>query len=184
MTIICAIRDPKDDCSWIGSDTQWTTGDSERHFGRHKFIVKNNCALGINGAGAFLTLLANYAEEIDATWTAYAVWCWATKHFTETGAEPEEQPGSPAGWDCSFIWVKPDKLESICCTGGAPGAQAFQARGMGDKYAYGAAYSLIKHTDLSPREILVAAIKAAMRYSNSCGGEVYIHRLGADHAGS
>lgn len=172
MTIICGMREQG--ATWIGSDTQWLKGGNEREDGGPKFIVRPDCAIGINGSGAYLTLLDAHANEIDSSWSGHGMFLWATEHFGQFGVKPEEKPGYPSWWDCSFIWARLASLCSICPTGGVIEHDGFFARGSGDEYALGAAHAL---SDMHAEQRLAAAIQAAMHYDTGCGGSVWLHRL-------
>ncbi len=178
MTIICALHDPEQGCTWIGSDTQ--CGGTDINFPSHpKWVVNGIWAAGI--AGDYRAhLLIQEASEVLARGSPHLICNGIRDVFLDDGFEPARDKDS-AGFQHfgqNIILASPAGIWSVdTCLAAALVKEPFFADGSGWELAQGAFFAMRKHSTLAPRDVVETAIMAAMDVDGRCGGEVWMHKL-------
>ena len=182
MTIICALRDPQHKCTWIGSDTQVTTGDQAVDFGP-KWIIHKGWAAGCAGDLRTINVIAANAKTLfENLKTPYVFSQRLRTVFQAEGIQAAKSADSEEGGAETFgqdlilvstraVWV----LDTSLSIYKSPAGRA-SAEGSGAAYALGAAFSL-RTSKQAPDTILRAMIRAAMAFDPNCGGRVWLRRL-------
>ena len=174
MTIIVAVRDAHKQETWIASDTMATQGDTLM-YGASKWVVRKPWAAAIAGDYRAMNVLAAHADDIMSGLSgAYDFTLRMRGALIDDGFNSDQEDG-PKGYGTDFILAHPGGVWAI--------SQAFSiveipdnevwADGSGRAYGLGAAHAC----NGSPKQKVQAAVKAAIRYSDGCGGEVRVQKL-------
>ena len=147
MTIICALHDPKENCTWIGSDTLIKDGGFLCPEIVPKWVRHNGWALGWTGHLRTLNVMEHYKEEILDLEQMFLI---ANPHGVWD-----------VGSDFAFKRANAGTLSAV---------------GSGCDYAFGVAHALEPY-DKHPKEIVATALEAAIRYEADCGNDVWIECL-------
>lgn len=172
MTVIVACRDGG--TVWIGSDTQANNADTV--VGPvEKWIIRKPWAVGVAGNWRTLNVLQANADDLfDGLAGAYDFTCRARGLLERDGFNAEQNVG-PKEWGQEMILAHPGGVWSVCNSFSiveVPEGQVW-ADGSGRAYALGASFACKG----SAKERVRTAVKAAIRYSSACGGEVFLRSL-------
>lgn len=181
MTIICAMREPGRGV-WIGGDTLAINCDTKQ-YGVKKWIVSEPWAVGVAGQLHAINLLEAHKDallnDLAGAWDlAGRIRHLMGEEGYSPGQDQEGRGGSPSFGSC-FIFAHPGGVWAIGPDFSIIEVQDGElwADGSGRAYALGAGYAL--NSDANPEERVRAALDAAMRYSDSCGGEPFVHLIEA-----
>ncbi len=175
MSILVAMIDKG--TAWIGSDTQVTDGGT-RWLLEPKWAFAPPWAFGVVGSARAATVLAHKAPQVfGVSNTIHDVCFNAREALLADGFKPAngEVPGIP-DFDMlvargPYLWWIGDDFSGEAVKPGLP-----VAIGSGDAYAFGA-MMVMQELGKSPEATLRAGLRAAMKFSTSCGGEEWVHSI-------
>lgn len=174
MTIIAAVRDPERRITWIGSDTLAVQGGTKM-LGCPKWVVRKPWAVGVAGNLRTTNVIAAHANDLlNGLAGAYDFTCRARGLLQQDGYNTDTDEGAKA-YGQNMILAHPGRVWSICVAFGVfdiPGGEVW-ADGSGRAYGLGAGHV----AKGGPRARLRAAVEAAIRYDDQCGGEPWIDQL-------
>lgn len=177
MTVIAAIHDPGAGVTHIGSDTISVTHGTILKNGP-KWVRWGNWAAGMAGDKVAFNIVQAHADSIfkdpPGAWT---IAMRIRDLFSEYGFNGDGEAG-PQGYEQNIIIACPQGVWHVGSNFGLVDIQAGElwGDGAGRQYALGAAHATAADGKGS-REQLEAAIAAACRYDNECGGEPWIDEL-------
>ena len=175
MSILVAMIDKG--TVWVGSDTQITDGGTKWML-EPKWTFSPPWVFGTVGSARAATVLAHKAPDVfHSSNTIHEVCFRARNALLADGFKPAEGavPGIPefdmlAARGSELWWIGDDFSGEIV----KPNMPV--AIGSGDAYALGAMMVTQDQGD-PPESILRAGLKAAMKFSTSCGGDEWIHSI-------
>ena len=175
MSILVALVDKG--TVWIGSDTQLTNGGAKWMLGP-KWSFAPPWTFGVVGSSRAATVLTHKAPEVfGVADTIHDVCFNARNALLADGfkAATGDVPGIP---DFDALVVRGPNLWWLGDDFAGEPVQADLpvAIGSGDAYAFGAMMVAREH-GAGPEETLRAGLRAAMRFSTSCGGEEWVHSI-------
>jgi len=180
MTVICAYQEPGDAGSiWIGSDRQAKIGSTIIHADADKWAVARGVAVGVTGEWWVRAVIQDVLDQLEHVSRLPRQVDQALKAH---GYTPEVKDGD-GPWRDQGIIVASSRpgtergiwyLEAGPCVFLPVPVGTFYALGIGMDFALGAAHAL---RGSSPQARMEAALKAAIRYSDGCGGEPWLHDL-------
>ena len=180
MTIICAVLDPEDECSWIGSDTVIYLGDCSQPC-EPKWIIYDRWAVGVSGLTRADNVIAARGDEIFGG-------CDDPFEFTERlrkvllddGFQDtrRERGDGPHDFGCNLILATPDNVWNMDGHLSFDAAQRglLVAEGCGREIALGAAFAA-REAGRSSRAIVEVAVRAAIEHHAFCGGDPWVRQL-------
>ena len=175
MSILVALSDKG--TVWIGSDTQVTDGGTKWLLGP-KWSFAPPWTFGVVGSARAATVLIHKAPQVfGVADTIHDVCFNARSALLADGfrAANGDVPGIPE-FDMFVVrgphlwWIGDD------FSGEAVQVDLPVAIGSGDAFAFGA-MMVAREYGASPEEILRAGLRAAMKFSISCGGEEWVHSI-------
>ena len=171
MTIICAMHDPLDGGTWIGSDTMGNSG--------HLLLPSDKWSLGkkwaVGTAGYWRG--ANVVEQSLDDWgdakTAWEIGEIIRGVFKEYDFVPDGGKGEPPGYGHSFIFASATEVWNVGVDFGLTRMEGIVADGSGRELAYGAAW----HRSLPVETIINLAVSCAIHWSRDSSGEPWVHKI-------
>lgn len=175
MTIIAAVRDPGQRCTWIGADSRATSGGATMPITCRKLRIEGRYAIGSSGWSSAMTCVNTLPGLFDGEPTAGEV---AARIGNAIRALPwdSDSEGGPHSYGCYFVLVIGSAvydIDSAFDVGLIDDGQLW-ARGSGGQFAVGAGYALRNHR---PERRLREALKAACQFDQGCGGRLVVERV-------
>lgn len=176
MTVIAAVQDPESNCTWIGADSM-TNYAGTCLYTTQKWVTWNGWGIASAGDHRTNSLLLEHVDRIlgEAS-THFEVAENVRSMLQEDGYNQDHEEGAQSFGQQMIIanhdgvWAVSPSFALIDIKPGE-----LWADGSGRAFALGAAYSV----KAGPREKIEAAIDAAIRYDDSCGGDPKIASIGA-----
>ena len=182
MTILVALHDPKDKCTWLGGDTMVRVGGTH-HYNDLKWFIYDQWAVGCSGETRCMNVIEARCDDIFSgidgpfEFSENLSTVLRDEGFGNTAKENES---GPINFGYELILASPRAIWSFDGVLGFDPQQngKITACGAGDTLALGAAYAAAALG--CPAETIVRlAIEAAMAHSIYCGGEPWFYQLKA-----
>lgn len=178
MTVICALHDSETDSIWLGSDRQAKVGNTIVHEAAEKWSLVGDFAVGLTGSWWVRFVIEDAMQGCETVWSLPEA---VNTALSEHGYAPEVKDGEGPWRDQGIIvasnrpgdrglWI----LEAGPCVLLPVPIGTFYALGIGMEFALGAAHAL---REAPAEQRMRAALEAAIRYSDGCGGEPWIREL-------
>ena len=175
MSILVAMIDKG--TVWIGSDTQVTDGGTKWML-EPKWSFAPPWTFGVVGSSRASSVLVHKAPQVfGVANTVHDVCFNAREALLADGFKPAagDVPGIP-DFDMlvargPHLWWIGDDFSGEIVRPGMP-----VAIGSGDAFALGA-MMVAQERDGGPAEVLRAGLRAAIKFSTSCGGEEWVHSI-------
>ncbi len=178
MTVIGALRDDLNECTWLGYNDQAQLGDLAAPGRDEKWFLKGNWVVGVSGYGPRNEVVASLKGDFHTDEGAVLELVKALRaEYDEWGVEEDDNgvkrfcgDGLIAHKDGGF-WDHDGAFALSKIPSGS-----FWARGSGDTLAIGAAAALIDR-GAPAEEVVFGAIGVAIRFDTGCPGEPRLLRL-------
>ena len=182
MTILVALHDPKDKCTWIGSDTIIYIGDSSQPC-KSKWVIYDRWAMGTSGLTRVDNVIAARCDEIfGGCDDPFELTERLRKVLLDDGFQDtrRERESGPHNFGCNLILATPDGAWNMDGYFGFDAAQPglLVAEGCGRELALGAAFAA-REAGWSARAIVKIAVISAIEHHAFCGGEPWVYQLKA-----
>ncbi len=184
MSIIVAVR--KNGRTVIAADTMHSYGSRREHpdniVSRPKIRKLGSSYIGGVGWSVYDNILAHHLKSVKrppslrseaAVFEFFLrLWKQMRKHYQVVNDQPNPDDHSPfADLDSEFVVVNKHGMFQIDSDLSVMGFEKYVAVGSGDRYAYGALHALYE-TRRTAGQVAQAAVRAAMHFDQSCGGDV------------
>ena len=178
MTIICALHDPNEQCTWIGGDTLIKDGGFLCPEIVPKWVTHNGWACGWTGHLRTLNVMEHYKEQLFESGNIFEIVHTLRKLLKNDGYTDVDSNISPVDLDQMFLIAN---AESVWDVGSdfafkQSNPETLSAVGSGCDYAFGVVHALEPYNK-SPKDIMTTALEAAIRYEADCGNDIWINCL-------
>ena len=175
MTIVCAFH-KLGYGTVIGSDNQETLGYEALPLMNGKWVIGSHWAAGIGGeAKAFDLITTNSQALLNTDITPQTFISKYLAIIREDGWEPIKEQGVPIIFNVRIILASACEIYDISGNGHVRRSE-WVAIGSGSEFATGASY-VLRQQNSSPETIVRTAVRAAIQFSTTCGGEVWTRSL-------
>ena len=182
MSVLVAVHDPANKCTWLGSDTIGVNGSGTIFNTGPKWVMEDGWAVGMAGSSRTRTILDNaMGKLLGGLMDPFDFTNRLVSDLPSYGYQPsfESEKGPPI-YGGQFLLAGPNGLWEIDAALAifpvAPGHMA--AIGSGAEYAAGCAWGL-NHTGvaMNPIDAITAFVRCAIDHNADCGGTIWADRV-------
>lgn len=176
MTIIAAVHDAKQRCTWIGADSRVSNDGTVYPITCRKIKVDGHYAIGASGWANAVSIIQRMDDLFKGGPAAQEVADRIQEKLRASNWREKDDSG-PHSYGCYFILVigrdvyDIDGSLDVCRIDDG----ALWARGSGAPFAIGAGAALEEH--VSGEERIRSALNVAARFESGCAAPFFVHRV-------
>jgi hypothetical protein len=185
MSVIVALSTEESGSTWIGSDSLYCNGTLK--LSGPKWIIRPPWAVGVAGHLRSANTIEHHGDDILGNLpNAYEFTRRVRNLLREDGFHENSENRGPLDFGQTFVLAHPDGVATIGSDFSItpiPRGQLW-AEGSGRELALGAAHAVASFApQLTPRDIVARALRAAIALDAMCGGDAWVQELAAGPRG-